>query len=66
MKPGDLRMWKKSVAGLADIGDLMLVTGESQANPASPKMISFLCNCAHERMTWQWVLLNTEELDETR
>jgi len=66
VNPGDLRMWKESVPGLADIGDLMLVTGESQDNPASPKMISFLCNCKHERMTWQWVLLNTEELDETR
>ena len=65
MKPGDLRRWTESVPGLADIGDLMLVTGESQANPASPKMISFFCNGAHERMTWQWVLLNTEELDET-
>ena len=66
MKPGDLRRWMEPVPGLADIGDLMLVTGESQVNPASPKTVSFLCNCKHERMTWQWVLLNTEELDETR
>ena len=66
MQPGDLRMWTESVPGLADIGDLMLVTGESQANPASPKMVSFLCNGTHERMTWQWVLLNSEAIDETR
>jgi hypothetical protein len=66
VKPGDLRRWISSMPGLADIGDLMLVTEEFEENPASPRWVSFLCNGRHERMTWRWAMLNTEAIDETR
>lgn len=66
MKPGELRKWISSTPSLADIGDLMLVIDETQENPLALRMVRFLCNGAYLSMTWQWVMLNTEAIDETR